>query len=101
MAPPGSIVNENLTADGPTSEIIWRGGPGTFAGTGTFGGGTLTMEVSYDAGTTWVAAGVETTLTADGHANFDLPQGVLVRGNLVGSTAPDIDVNCLGRDKNR
>ena len=86
-----------LTVDGSTAVLAWVGGLGTLAGYGAFGGGSLSLEVSYDEGTTYFAVGTDTTITADGHGNFDLPHGVLLRGTLSGSTGPNILVEILPR----
>ncbi len=73
--------------DGSTPEVAWGGGVGTFAVTGTIDGATMNLEVSYDNGTTWIAVGSDTSLSAVGHGNFDLPQDVLLRGTSAGGAA--------------
>lgn len=58
-----------------------------------FGGGTVTVQVSPDAGTTWIPlaqSGVALAFTANGAHIIDrLGQGLLVRAVLSGSTTPD------------
>jgi len=60
-------------ATGNGTAAHWPGGSGTLSAVGTWNGSTMTTEVSFDGGTTWTAIGAATTLTADGHANFELP----------------------------
>lgn len=57
---------------------------------GTFGSGTVTLQVSPDGGTTWVTTGK--TLTADGSVFQDFPAGSRLRVALTGATGPDLDV---------
>jgi hypothetical protein len=61
-----------------------------FAAQGTFGGGTATLEVSPDGGTTWflLAAG----LTANGLQHVLAANNVeqLARVKLTGSTSPTL-----------
>lgn len=95
--PRQSLNAATLSADGSTNTVPWSGGRGTFAGYGTFGGGTLSLEISYDQGTTWFAVGTDTDLTSDGHGNFDLPSGVLLRGTLSGATSPSLTVEIRPR----
>lgn len=85
-----SSLSESLAADGSTSELQWPGGPGTAAVFGSFGGGTFTTEVSYDEGATFFEVGTDTTFTANGHGNFNLPSDVLLRITASSSTTPDV-----------
>jgi hypothetical protein len=65
---------------------------GTVQADGDFGGGTLSLEVSSDGGTTYTNGGESVQLTAEGLFNFTLPsEGLLVRLDLTGATSPDID----------
>lgn len=84
--------NGTFTADGSSPEHIFPGGDGTVQADGDFGGGTLTLEVSSDEGTTYTSGGTTVQLTAEGLFNFTLPSdGLRVRLTLSGATAPDID----------
>lgn len=65
------LSNESATG----SSQIWNGGRGTFSVAGTLGGATVKLQTLGPDGTTWIDAGVYTTLTAAGVGNFDLPQG--------------------------
>jgi hypothetical protein len=51
---------------------------------GTWGGATLTVQVSPDDGTTWVTSDV--ALTSDGIQNFTAGKGVFYRVALSGAT---------------
>lgn len=64
----------NYPASGP---VRWNGGRGTFAAQATsFGAaGTIALQASFDGGTTFV--GVGNALTANGFANFELPDCLL------------------------
>ena len=87
-------------ADAQSSVISWGGGLGTFAAWGVdFDTGTYTLQVSYDNGTTWLAVGTDTTLTAAGNGNFVLPEGVLLRIDADGNGAIDISVSILPHDQ--
>ena len=81
---------QNITADG-TVELEWEGGEGTFlaadSAAGTFG--TFTLEWTLD-GTTWTAVSTDTTLSANGGGNFQMPQ-IQLRVNLSGSSGANID----------
>lgn len=79
-----------IDADASGDAIGWNGGEGTLVVWATaFGGGTVTLELSPDEGTTWIAVGTETTLTANGAAGFKLAAGVQIRATLSGSAAAD------------
>lgn len=56
---------------------------------GTFGSGTLTLNLSPDGGTTYYAAA---TLTAAGVMTVNVKSGDKVKVSLAGATSPDIDI---------
>lgn len=85
-------INATLSADGSTTVITWRGGMGTYAAYGTWGGGTLKLEASFDNGSTYISLGTDGELTADGAANFEVPGGVYLRATLSSSTSPSLKV---------
>lgn len=60
----------------------------TLIASGTFGGGTITVQVSPDNGTTWISTSA--TLTAAGVTNFIGGEGLLFRLALTGATNPSI-----------
>jgi len=65
----------------------------TFAAAGTFGGGTMTLQVSMD-GTTFVTSGL--TLTAVGKVDLTIPCKQ-ARWALTGATAPSVTMACALR----
>lgn len=81
---------ETLSADGQTAATAHPGGSAAFYGVGSFGGGTLTMEASFDGGTTWIDV-LSSAMTADDVYAFVLPP-CLVRGDLAGATTPSVVV---------
>lgn len=86
------LENGTFTQDGNAPNVSFPGGAGTVHADGDFGGGTLSLEVSSDTGTTFTNGGTTVQLTAEGLFNFTLPSDkLIVRLNLNGSTAPDID----------
>ena len=89
------MADYNLTADGSTAALQFQG-EGSFNAAGTYGGGTLTIEASFDGGTTWVAQ-TDGTLLADGTLNIKIGP-CFIRGTLAGSTTPDIDISIVGID---
>lgn len=76
-------VNASVTGN----PMTWPGGDGTFSGEGTFGGGTITLQVQVPGTETWMAVGSDTTLTAAGIAGFTLPKGALIRVAIATATA--------------
>jgi hypothetical protein len=60
---------------------------------GNFGGGTATLQLSPDKGTTWMnvdrTADTFVTFTANGNGDFMLPQ-CLLRVNVSGATNPSL-----------
>ena len=93
------VNNYNLTADGITDEF--RAGPRTYPGSiitlyasGTFGGGTLTLECSPD-GTNWFTAmdnsGSNITMVAAGMRQV-IVNAEVMRFRLSGATSPTVTV---------
>jgi hypothetical protein len=72
--------------------MSWPGGKGTFNVVGTFGGTSAILQFLGADGTTWIAAGTDTTLSAGGAGNFDLP-AVSIRANLSGGSPSGIYAN--------
>lgn len=63
----------NASATG--SSAIWFGGRGLFTASATFSGATIQLDYLGPDGATWLAAGTNTTLTANGGGIFELPAG--------------------------
>jgi hypothetical protein len=86
----------NLTADGVTDPVSWHGGRGIATAWGNFGGGTATLQMSPDNGTTWInvdrPGDTYVTFTADGSGGFELGL-CLLRFNLTAATAPSVWVS--------
>ncbi|UVO33789.1 hypothetical protein KUL72_19905 [Bradyrhizobium arachidis] len=86
----------NLTANGASTPVPWSGGFGTVAAWGTFGGGTVTLQMSPDNGNTWInvdrSSDTYVTFTANGQGDFQLGL-CLLRFNLTGATAPSVWVS--------
>ncbi|HVO01489.1 MAG TPA: hypothetical protein VMT54_04770, partial [Candidatus Cybelea sp.] len=72
----------NGSATGPWT--TWRGGSGTFEAVGTFNGGTVRLQKLGPDGTTPIDVGTDTTLTAAGGGNFQLPPSQ-IRAAVTGS----------------
>lgn len=73
----------NASATG--SWVDWGGGPGVFSAVGTFGGATVTLQFQGPDGSTAVAMGSDTTLTAAGAGGFVYPPG-RIRAAVTGGT---------------
>lgn len=77
-----------ITADGsyPATPgyIDWEGGNGAFLLAGTVGGGTYTLQMQAPDGSSWLALGTNTTLTAAGVGGFSAP-ACRLRVNVSGS----------------
>lgn len=63
----------NASATG--SAVMWGGGVGVFTCSGTFSGATVTLQYLSPDGSTYVAMGADTTLTANGGGGFAYPPG--------------------------
>jgi len=79
------IMIENGSAD--SDDFIWPGGEGVFDAIATWGGGSVSLEYLGADGSTWVAAGPYTTLTANGGGVFTLGEGTKIRANVTTATA--------------
>lgn len=79
----------NFQTNTESHSYTWKRGTGSASCDGTIGGGTFSLEVSYDNGGTWNQAG-DKTLTAPGTINFDLPD-CHIRTKLAGATGPNLD----------
>lgn len=101
------LINQTLSANGSTdaADIVNPNNGATpyqmFGASGTFGGGTLALEMSVDGGTTWFAVtdsvgAVELTAAGAVITNIlgdnDIPAVVKMRGTLSGATSPSIVV---------
>lgn len=73
----------NASATGASAN--WGGGVGVFMVSGTFGGGTVSLQFQGPDGTTWITAGPDTSLTANGAGGFVLPPG-RIRALVSGGT---------------
>lgn len=81
-----------FTNNGKSAGVPFPGGTGTVQANNTFGGGTLSLEVSSDGGTTYTNGGTSVQLTAAGLFNFTLPSDeLIIRLDLTGATSPSID----------
>lgn len=82
-----SALLTNVAANTNGAQQSWPGGTGTFEGCGSFGGGTLSLQVLGADGTTWLPVGASTSLSAPGLAAFTLRPGQ-IRAVLSGATGP-------------
>jgi hypothetical protein len=86
---------DGVTADGNSAALALdraHGGGGrafTLIATGTWGGGTITLQLSPDGGTTWVSTSY--TLSANGEQHGTDMIATHARLNLAGATTPDLD----------
>ncbi|MBU98077.1 MAG: hypothetical protein CL429_03185 [Acidimicrobiaceae bacterium] len=84
-------------ASDSTMAITWRGGEGQLAAQGSFGSGTLTLEYSLDAGSTWtlLESDPASSLSAAGSFAFRSMRtddtDYMLRLSLTGSTSPSIN----------
>ena len=89
-------MQANLTANGATTPVWWYGGRGSALAWGDFGGGTATLQMSPDAGATWInvdrAGDTYVTFTANGEGGFEL-RVCMLRFNLTGATNPNVWVS--------
>jgi hypothetical protein len=82
--------------DGNSQQWDWPGGNGMIAAQGTWGSGTIQLQVTPDAGTTWInVSGI--SITADGTVTFACAPGQ-VRLNLSGSGGASLNAWISGMD---
>lgn len=77
------------STNGQSAVFPSRGVYATVIASGTFSGGTITVQASPDGGTTWVDTNA--TLAAAGLVNFIAGDGISYRLNLSGAGTPSID----------
>lgn len=91
---------EALEGAESSTAFAWPGGPGTLVAQGTWGGATLSLEISADGGSTWVPlpigvseAGepVPLALSDDAAVNFNVAR-CSMRATTSGGTGTDLDV---------
>lgn len=87
-------------ANGQGAAQRWRGGWGTVWCKGTFDSGTVTLQISYDGGTSYQTAkddiGDDVTFAAAGHRQIGYAGRPLMRASLAGSsgaTAVALDIH--------
>lgn len=68
-----------------SASFPWPGGVGIFMAEATWGGGTVKLQYQTP-NSSWVDAGVETTLTANGGGVFELPP-CNIRASVATATA--------------
>jgi hypothetical protein len=83
-------VFDGVSSNGNSSALDWPGGIGQMIVSGTFGSGTVKLQVSPDDGTTWVDVGGDAEVTAAAVVNFSL-NSCDIRLNLSGSSGASLD----------
>tara|TARA_R110000744_G_scaffold90984_8_gene176607 strand:- start:786 stop:1088 length:303 start_codon:yes stop_codon:yes gene_type:complete len=95
MAQNYTITSNSSTAGLPVEGKI------NFAIFGSFGGGTVSVDLSYDGGTTWFSAtneaGTAVAVTSSQALNIQVGESN-IRFTLAGATAPSITVSLTGID---
>lgn len=81
-------VSGTLSANGDSTTMHFVGGNLYFGGTGTFGGGNVTLYASFDEGTTFIII-PNSTFTTAGVFSATLPD-CRVKLTLAGATSPSL-----------
>ncbi len=84
-----ALFFSSRTTNGTSDAVAWHGGEGTFFAHGTFGGGTLKLQASFDGGGNWIDVGPDVTFAAAGAGNFRIGLCKL-RATLSGASSPDV-----------
>jgi len=84
----------NITADGQYDLFVSKNNRSTFNVNGDFGGGTLSL--GYKNASNIFTAYTNGSLTANGDLVADTGIGAKLMVNMVGSTAPNVDVEHHG-----
>lgn len=80
---------QTADADGTAQEIT--GGLRTLVAWGTFGGGTLKLQISPDTGATWIDV-PDASFTSNNVVNFSAAPAALYRGTLSGSSGASVNL---------
>ena len=84
---PANVLLDNVSTNGAGTPQRFSGVVGIFCRATSFGGGTVSVEVSEDVNDapegTWIAAAA---FNADSIKNFFLPGRYWLRGNVSGTT---------------
>lgn len=83
------IQQGTITANGSTAGIVFKGGDLYLHLDGNFGGGTVTVHISYDNGVTYIPVSVDGAYTSSAIRSIELPDCV-VRTTTTGATSPSI-----------
>ena len=78
-----------------SNEFIWPGGIGSFMVVGTWGGATISLQYKAPDGSTFVDVGTDTTLTANGGGNFELPSCV-IKATVSGGPPSGVYASVIG-----
>ncbi len=89
------MATENLTSNSSTAAIQFQG-EGTVNIAGTFGGGNVSIEASFDNGATWVAQ-TDGEISSAETVNMKIGPCFL-RTTLTGATSPSLAVSVVGND---
>jgi len=81
-----------LVANGDSLVVDYYGGECFYSAAGTWGGGTTTLMVSFDEGVTYISAGSNGILSANGVARFRLPR-CKMKVTLSAATAPSLTIS--------
>lgn len=90
VSPVRLIDQGTLAANGSTAGSHISGGTATVSCSGTFGSGTMTIQISLDGGTTYVAIDTTGAKTADATFNLERLPDCYLRWTLTGATSPSI-----------
>jgi hypothetical protein len=74
----------------------WAGGDAAFAVYGTFGGSTVALQVSPDAGTTWIDVNGTAQTAAGGAGPVSIPTGWRVRASVTGGAGVSVTALLTG-----
>lgn len=92
----GTNTYGTLTDNG-SGEPVWISGEFLFVADGTWGSGTITVEIQSRDGT-WTALNADTAHTSDatGQALYKVPGTHQVRATLAGATSPSLKWEFFG-----
>lgn len=88
----------NLTDNGNSTVTIQQSAGGQYYLDvhGTFGSGSVAVQISHDSGTNFfpvtTAVGTDLAITGDYNAVLTVPGGSQVKFVLTGATSPDLDL---------